>query len=183
MHCILNNLETDIRDESAASETSSNMLIPNLFLIHYFATYIQSRFNRQMHNLKFWAISWFLLRPQALFTCPLNPAYLIAFSKTAFMGINLGNQHWTASLCRRLPHHECPSVTRDDTRGGGGGVGGNCLHYDFFLACQLRGQSCTLMILIPLPHYNNFATTFLRKEKTCAWTPSNPSHEGKNMSE
>ena len=36
-----------------------------------------------------------------------------------------------------------------------------------FFACQLRAQSCTLMIIIPLSHYDNFATTFFRKQKLC----------------
>ena len=29
-----------------------------------------------------------------------------------------------------------------------------------FFACQLRAQSCTLMMIIPLTHYDNFATFF-----------------------
>ena len=32
----------------------------------------------------------------------------------------------------------------------------------FFFACQLRAQSCTLMMIIPLIHYDNFATHFFQ---------------------
>ena len=39
-----------------------------------------------------------------------------------------------------------------------------------FFACQLRFQSCTL--IIPLPHYDHFATTFFPGRKaTCFGVP------------
>ena len=44
----------------------------------------------------------------------------------------------------------------------------------FFSSCQLRAQSCTLMIIIPLSHYDNFATTFFRKQKVCRRSPPTP---------
>ena len=37
--------------------------------------------------------------------------------------------------------------------------------YIFFFACQLRAQSCTLMMIIPLTHYDNFATHFFQEKK------------------
>ena len=48
-------------------------------------------------------------------------------------------------------------------KGGGGGLWaeGAITPYDFpssFFACQLRGQSCTLMMIIPLPHYKHLAS-------------------------
>ena len=49
-------------------------------------------------------------------------------------------------------------------RGGGGGQlppheFSLLLFYFYFFACQLSGQSCTSMLIIPLPCYVNFATT------------------------
>ena len=40
----------------------------------------------------------------------------------------------------------------------------------FFFACQLRAQSCTLMI-IPLTHYDNFATHFFKVGEICVTVP------------
>ena len=36
------------------------------------------------------------------------------------------------------------------------------LLFFFFFACQLRAQSCTLMMIIPLPHYDNLATNYFQ---------------------
>ena len=46
-------------------------------------------------------------------------------------------------------------------RGGGGGGGQSQMYRPmiFFLLVSPRGQSCTLL-MIPLPHYEHFATTF-----------------------
>ena len=46
--------------------------------------------------------------------------------------------------------------------GGGGGAGSNLFPPFFYFACQIRGQSCTL--IIPYPIIINFATTFFRLE-------------------
>ena len=46
---------------------------------------------------------------------------------------------------------------------GGGGI---ALHMIFLFvgcfACQLRGQSHMLVMIIPLPHYENFAPIFFQ---------------------
>ena len=59
--------------------------------------------------------------------------------------------------------------------GGGGGAQGAVapppphphfpLSLFFFFACDFRSQSCASMIIIPLPNYNDFATTFSGLEK------------------
>ena len=41
-----------------------------------------------------------------------------------------------------------------------------------FFASQLRAQSCTLMMIIPLTHYDNFATNFFQVGKKCVTAPS-----------
>ena len=56
-----------------------------------------------------------------------------------------------AALCNTPPPPPQPGAVQS------GGGGGEQLHF-FFFACQLRGQSCTL--IIPLPHYDNLATFF-----------------------
>ena len=68
---------------------------------------------------------------------------------------------------------------------GGGGEGGTgasppppppqCVFFFFyifffFFACQLRAQSCTLM-MIPLTHYDNFATQFFKVGEICVTVP------------
>ena len=44
-----------------------------------------------------------------------------------------------------------------------------------FFACQLRGQSFTLLVIIPLPQYANFGTTLCRKENLYQSPPPPPS--------
>ena len=34
-----------------------------------------------------------------------------------------------------------------------------------FFACQLKGHSCTLIMIVPQPYHENFATTFFRSKK------------------
>ena len=48
-------------------------------------------------------------------------------------------------------------ISTQARRHGGGGGG---MVFLFCYACQDRSQSCSLMMILPLPHYDNFATTF-----------------------
>ena len=57
-------------------------------------------------------------------------------------------------------------------RGGGGGKGAIP---SLLYTCQLRGQSRTLMMILPLPHYDNFATFFFSSEENCVvYSPRPP---------
>ena len=59
-------------------------------------------------------------------------------------------------------------------QGGAKGGRGNCpLSFGFF-ACQLRAQSCSLMIIEPQPHDNSATTLFFSKEKNVSKESESP---------
>ena len=66
----------------------------------------------------------------------------------------------------------CTAVHMGSAEGGGGGRGA-IAHLWFYslllLACQLIGQSCTLMIIIPLYPIMIFATIFFSGRKIMCW--------------
>ena len=57
--------------------------------------------------------------------------------------------------------------------GGGGGELHYFIYYFFYFACQLRSQSCTLM-MYPVPHYVNFARNFFQVGMCQSWEPPPP---------